>query len=110
MPASKPATRAISTSIPIAPGERNCTKEISLSASLFKKGKPKYTRNKATANERKDINTDYTKNWAINCFRPETSTLRTPTSLERLMEPAVDRLVKFAQASNKIKRASAPNM
>ena len=51
--------------------------------------------------------TDSLRNWPINCFFTEPNTFRIPTSLALLKARAVERLVKFTQASNKIKIANA---
>ena len=51
---------------------------------------------------KKVSNTDSARNWTINCFFMEPNTFLMPTSLPRFAARAVERFVKFTQASNKI--------
>jgi len=50
---------------------------------------------------------DSVKNWPINCIRKDPKTFRTPTSLARPADRAVERLMKLMQAIITINRAMA---
>src|ERR1700722_9426201 len=56
------------------------------------------TKYKPSKNDKNVIKTDSNKNWQIRSLRCEPITLRTPTSLARFSDLAVERFMKLIQA------------
>src|SRR5215207_6238327 len=63
----------------------------------------------AMANERKLNNVDSVRNCLIRLYLSEPMTFLNPTSLARLADLAVDRLIKLMHAMISMKHAIAPN-
>ena len=72
--------------------------ETSLFASVLKKGNAITAKIRASSKDRKDITPDSTKNCRTNSILLEPNVFRTPTSLARFRECAVERFIKLIPA------------
>ena len=64
----------------------------------------------ASKKEKKTINTDSLKNWNTSCHRLEPIVFLMPTSLARLAERAVLRLIKLMHANSNTKHPTIPTI
>src|SRR5664279_3766466 len=85
--------------------ENNVHTLISFPASWLNKGNNNAAIPMASSNERKLVNTDSVRNWAMRFDLKDPATFLIPTSFARLAERAVDRFMKFTQAISKMKMA-----
>src|ERR1044072_322349 len=108
MPAAMPIRKADANT---AGTSHHCAHGIlsDLDASVLKYGSRIQANISPSTNEKKLYNNDSAKNCWIKLLRCEPTTLRKPTSLARLADLAVERLIKLIHAITKIKPATAPN-
>src|SRR5688572_11163575 len=83
---------------------------MSLAANWLKKGSIDQASTRPSARAIVLIKIDSVRNCFTRLAFNEPNTLRTPTSLARLADRAVDRFIKFTQAISKMKNAMAENI
>src|SRR5688572_20338387 len=81
-----------------------------LPVSALNEGKACCTKSMENEKAIKTINTDSTKNCAINWLRCEPIAFLTPTSLARFAERAVDKFIKLMHAINNTNIPILPNI
>src|SRR6185295_53638 len=80
-----------------------------LADKVLKYGSRAQASNSPSTNERKLKSKDSVRNCCTRLLLCEPTTFRSPTSLARLADLAVERLIKLIQAIIRIKQAMAPN-